>query len=136
MSRRRGQSTVELAIMMPVILMGLFVVVDLAFFFGGTHYTHYAAFVGARAQQVGEDADEASSMLMDGGTTYRARTRSGLAEDSVRIDMPWSLGLPFLSSFGNLNYDITAVAGPEEALYENRTNRGQRYGDNQCRGRC
>lgn len=131
---RRGQSTVELALMIPVILGALFLVVELSLFFGGTHYTNYAAFSAARAQQVGESASEAADMLLDGRVTRDGRVRSGA--DSVTIGMPWELDLPFLKGFSDFDYEVTVVAGPEEARYESFTNRGQRYGDNQCGTRC
>lgn len=134
MKMRRGQSTVELALMTPVILGALFLVVELALFFGGTHYTNYAAFSAARAQQVGERADDAAAMLLDGNVTRDARVRAG--DGSVTITQPWPLDLPFLGGFGDFDYDVTVVAGPEEARYESFTNRGQRYGDNQCGPRC
>ena len=132
---RRGQSTVELAIMIPVIFVGLFLIVELAFFFGSTHYVNYAAFVGARAQQVGESAEDAAGMLLDGNVTRDASVRA--SGDSVTIDMPWEMDLPFLSTFSDFDYDVTVVAGPEEAAYEGRSGTlSRRYGDNQCGPRC
>jgi Flp pilus assembly protein TadG len=134
--KRRGQSTVELAIMMPVIFAALFLVVELAFFFGSTHYANYAAFVGARAQQVGESATDATGLLLDGNVTSAANVRASTGAGSVTVEVPWTMDLPFTSGFGDFDYDVTAVAGPEEARYENTTNRGSRYGDNQCGTRC
>jgi hypothetical protein len=137
MHPRRGQSTVEFAIMIPVIFAGLFLIVELAFFFGSTHYVNYTAFSAARAQQVGESATDAADILLDGGLTRDASVRANTGAGSVKIDMPWAMDLPFLSTFGDLDYDVTVVAGPEEAKYEGRTgNRSQRYGDNQCGPRC
>lgn len=132
--KRRGQSTVELALMIPVLFGALFFIVELAFFFGGTHYVNYAAFAAARAQQVGESATDAANLLLDGTVTREASVRASTGSGSVRIDMPWEMDLPFTA--GNFDYDVTVVAGPEEARYENTTNRGQRYGDNQCGPRC
>lgn len=133
---RRGQSTVELAIMIPVILGALFLVIELALFFGSTHYTNYAAFSAARAQQVGESATDAADMLLDGRVTREAQVRASSGGGSVTVELPWELDLPFLGGFSDFDYDVTVVAGPEEARYENFTNRGQRYGDNQCGPRC
>jgi hypothetical protein len=130
---RRGQSTVELAIMIPVIFMGLFLIVELAFFFGSTHYVNYAAFTAARAQQVGQDAEEVGAMLLDGNVTRDATVSGG--SDSVTIEMPWQTDLPFTSSFDDFDYDVTVVAGPKESDYEGRSGtRSTRYGDNQCKG--
>lgn len=134
--KRRGQSTVEFAIMIPVICAALFLVVELAFFFGSTHYVNYAAFVGARAQQVGQSATDAAGLLLDGNVTRSASVRASTGGGSVTIEQPWSMDLPFTSGFASFDYDVTVVAGPEEARYENTTNRGRRYGDNQCGSRC
>jgi TadE-like protein len=133
--RRAGQSTVEFAMMIPVIFAALFLVVELAFFFGSTHYVNYAAFAGARAQQVGESASEAAGMLLDGNVTRDASIRPGSA--SVTIEQPWQMDLPFTSGFGSFDYEVTVVAGPREALYEGRSGtRSTRYGDNQCGSGC
>lgn len=132
---RRGQSTVEFAIMIPVIFVALFLIVELAFFFGSTHYLNHAAFVGARAQQVGEDGEAAAGLLLDGNVTRDASVSAG--DSSVTIEQPWEMDLPFLSTFSDLDYDVTVVAGPEEAQYEGRTgSRSTRYGDNQCGSGC
>jgi hypothetical protein len=129
---RRGQSTVELAIMIPVIFVGLFIIVELAFFFGSTNY---AAFAAARAQQVGESPTDVAALLLDGNVTRDASVSA--TGDSVTIDMPWEMDLPFLSTFSDFDYDVTVVAGPDEAEYEGTTgNRSTRYGDNQCGRRC
>ncbi len=135
--KRRGQSTVELAIMIPVIFALLFLVVELAFFFGSTHYVNYAAFVGARAQQVGESATDAAGLLLDGNVTRDASVRASAGAGTVTIDQPWQMDLPFTSTFSDFDYDVTVVAGPEEARYEGKTgNRSRRYGDNQCGTGC
>ena len=137
MKPRRGQSTVEFAIMIPVIFAGLFLIVELAFFFGSTHYVNYAAFTAARAQQVGESATDAADLLLDGGITRDATVSANTGSGSVKIELPWQMDLPFTSEFGDFDYDVTVVAGPEEAQYEGRTgNRSTRYGDNQCGTGC
>lgn len=121
--------------MIPVIFCALFLVVELAFFFGSTHYVNYAAFVGARAQQVGESATDAAGMLLDGNVTRAASVRGG--SSSVTIEQPWQMDLPFTSGFGSFDYEVTVVAGPEEARYEGRSGtRSTRYGDNQCGTGC
>ncbi len=133
--RRRGQSTVELAIMIPVIFGTLFLLVELAFFFGSTHYVNYAAFAAARAQQVGESATEVTDLLLDGTATQDATVSANAGDGSVTIEMPWRMSLPFTSHFENFDYDVKVVAGPAEADYEaltiNGSERNSRYGDNQ-----
>lgn len=131
---RRGQSATELVLMLPVLLGLLFVVVELALWLGGTHYTTYAAFAAARAQQVGRDPEDAARMLLDGRTTHGA-TASGDGE-SVTVQMPWKFDLPFTPT-GDLSYDVTVTAGPDEERYESTGGdlRGL-YADNNCRGGC
>jgi hypothetical protein len=131
MRLRRGQSTVEFALMVPVILMLLFTAVELGFFFGDTHYATYAAFAGARAQQVGQSAADAADMLLDGGLTQNARVRASASKGTVQVLHDWPMDLPFISSFGDLDYDVTVVAGPNEARYENRSGTlSRQYADN------
>ena len=135
--RRTGQATVELALMLPVVFMLLFVCVELAFYFGNTHYTNYAAFIAARAQQGGQDAQDAAKLLLDGNTTRNGRVRPSASNGSVTISQRWRMDMPFLRTFGDLDYDVTVVAGIDEEKYEGRGGgNGSRYGDNQCRGRC
>jgi Flp pilus assembly protein TadG len=134
--RRRGQATVEFALMVPVIFMVLFAAVELGFLFADTHYTTYAAFAGARAQQVGQSASEATDMLLDGGLTRNARVQASSSNGSVQIKHVWPLDLPMLAGFGNIDYDVTVVAGPNEAKYENRSgNLSRQYADNNGGGR-
>ncbi|MBM4389707.1 MAG: pilus assembly protein [Deltaproteobacteria bacterium] len=131
----RGQSATELAIALPIVLGLLFAVVELGFWFGGTHYANYAAFAGARAQQVGGNPEAAVSALLDGRATRDATARAD--GSAVRVDMPWEADLPFVSGIGDLSYDVTVVAGPDEEGYEGLSgDRAGRYGDNNCRGRC
>jgi hypothetical protein len=131
MGARRGQSTVELMFMIPVIFGLLFAVVELAFWLGGTHFVTYAAFAGARAQQVGRDAEEATAALLDGRAT---RSQSTSADgQSVTVYMPWAFDLPFVSAVGDVDYDVSVTAGPDEFQYEGRSgDRAWRYGDNNC----
>ncbi len=136
MNPRRGQSTVEFAIMIPVIFGILFMIVELAFFFGSTHYVNYAAFAAARAQQVGESATDAADLLLDGNVTRAATVSASTGSGSVSIALPWETDLPFTHGVGAFDYEVTVIAGPEEAKYENTTNLSRRYGDNQCPSGC
>lgn len=131
MRGREGQSTVELVMMIPVIFGLLFAVVEIALWLGGTHFTTYAAFAGARAQQVGRDPMDATSALLDGrGTRAHSTTADG---QTVRVEMPWEFDLPFVSAIGSVDYDVSATAGPDEFRYERTSgNRSGRYGDNNC----
>lgn len=133
---RRGQASVELALMIPLLFAVLFAIVELAFFFGDTHYVNYAAFAAARAQQVGGDANRAASMLLDGNATSSARVNPD-AGGSVKVSQTWPFSLPFTSGMGDLELEVTVVAGPDEEQYEGRSGRlPQLYADNNCRGGC
>jgi hypothetical protein len=131
---RRGQSATELVLMLPVLLGLLFVVVELGVWLAGSHYTTYAAFAGARAQQVGRDPEDATGLLLDGRATRRATTTGD--GTSVTVQMPWAFDLPFTPT-GDLSYDVTVTAGPDEEKYEGRSgNLSKRYADDNCRGGC
>jgi hypothetical protein len=134
MRKRRGQSTVEFALMVPVILMLLFAAMELGFLFADTHYATYAAFSGARAQQVGQSGKDAADMLLDGGLTRNARVRTG--SDSVTVLHEWPIDLPMLGGIDDVDYEVTVTAGPNEAKYENRSgNLSRQYADNNGGGR-
>jgi hypothetical protein len=135
--RRRGQASVELVLVLPILFMVIFAIVELALFLGATHYVNYAAFAGARAQQVGEDADAATRMLLDGNITRDTRVRSERSQGSVRVRQRWRRDMPFQIGMGDLDFEVTVVAGPDEEKYEGRTlGNASRYADNNCRGRC
>ena len=134
-SMRKGQSATELALMLPILLGLLFVVVELALWLGGTHYSNYATFTGARAVQVGRKAEDAVDLLLDGRATWRSTTTDDGQSATVRV--PWKADLPFATGIGDLEYELTVVAGPDEQGYEGKTGlRANRYGDNNCRGGC
>lgn len=133
--RRVGQSSVELVLTVPLLFALLFLIVELAFFFGGTHYANYAAFSGARAQQVGERAEDATDLLLDGNATRDATVSSD--DSSVTVDQPWPMDLPFVDMFGDFDFTVTSVAGPDEEDYEGTSGRlSNMYADNQCDGGC
>lgn len=136
---RRGQSTVELALMVPTTLGVLFVIMEFAFYFGDTHYINYAAFAGARAQQVGQSADDATGLLLDGNVTKDATVSASASKGSVSIHQPWVADLPFADLAGDISFDVTVVAGPDEEKYEGRSMPSglvKMYADDNCRGGC
>jgi len=134
---RSGQATVELALMLPIIMMVFFLLFELSFFFASVSYVQYTAFTAARAQQVGQDSVEVSRMLMTGTLVRNGIIRPSRSGEKVTIFQKWKFDLPFLSTFGNLDYDLTVVAGPDEEGYEGRSGgNAARYADNQCRRRC
>jgi Flp pilus assembly protein TadG len=134
---RTGQASVELVLVLPILFMVLFAIVELALFFGATSYVNYAAWVGARAQQVGEDAEGAAKMLLDGNITRDTRVRSERSRGTVSVRQRWRKDMPFQLGTGDLDFEVTVTAGPDEERYEGRTlGNPSRYADNQCRGRC
>ena len=123
--------------MVPVLFMVVFAIIEFAFWFGASHYDTYAAFAGARAQQVGGSASSAAGALLDGNVTRDATVSADASMGTVTIDQPWTPDLPFTSSLGDMAFDVTVVAGPDEEKYEGRTgNRAVRYADNNCLGSC
>ncbi len=135
---RKGQATVEFALLVPFIFAFLFLVIELGFFFGDTMYVTYAAFAGARAQQVGEDASDATDLLLDGNMTRTATVSASRSRGTVTVRHRWPTSLPFVNQIvSNLDFDVTVVAGPNEEDYEGRSGAlPSRYADNNCRGRC
>ena len=132
-SMRKGQSATELALMLPILLGLLFVVVELGLWLGGTHFSNYAAFSGARAQQVGRKPEDATRHLLDGNATSGASTSDD--GNSVTVSMPWTADLPFASGIGDMDYELTVTAGPDEEGYEGKSGwRSTQYGDNNCQG--
>lgn len=66
-----GQVVVEYAIVFPIQLLVTLAIIQLAHIFVAKHVVSYAAFCGARAAVVGEDADDAAAVALSAiaGTT-------------------------------------------------------------------
>ncbi len=126
--RRRGQSTVELALLMPLLFALLFMCIEFAFYFGAIHYDNYAAYVTARGVQVGEDAaSDVEQWVLNGNVTGDASIST--TDSSATVDQPWEVDLPGINQLlGEIDFQVTAVLGSEEFQYEGQVN--PTYADN------
>jgi len=127
-SRRRGQATVEFALLLPLLLAILFMFVEFAFYFGSIHYANYAAFVTARGVQVGEDAaSDVERLVMNGNVTEEASISTD--SSSASAQQPWQVDMPGIRQLlGEIGFDVTVVLGSEELQYEGQVN--PTYADN------
>ena len=145
---RRGQSTVEFLLMMPLIMAMFFFIIEMSIYFTSVHYTHYATFAAARGHAVGEDPQEIADMLLTGNvykrnTTVnlmrdRSSSNDGRTSDGVRIRVnEWVPSFPFLASImpssPGMTYATSSYLGPPECTYE-ETGRPDIYDNNvaQC----
>lgn len=78
----RGQVVVEYAIVFPIQLLMTLAIIQLAHVFVAKQIIGYAAFCGARAEIVGESAEDAATLVLSriAGTTG--------AEDEPNIELP------------------------------------------------
>ncbi len=125
---RGGQSTVEFAIMIPLLFAILFMCIEFAFYFGAIHYDNYAAFSTARGVQVGEDsASDVQSQLLNGNATGGASISA--SSSSATVSQPWTVDMPGIKQLlGDIDFNVTAVLGSEEFQYEGQVN--PTYADN------
>ena len=133
LSRKRGQSTVEFLLMLPLIMAMFFFIIEMSIYFTSVHYTHYATFAAARGHAVGENPQEIADMLLTGnvyknnktvtlmrnnGTTTDARVSDGVR---IRVN-DWVPSFPFLAgimpSSTGLTYATSTYLGPPECTYE------------------
>ena len=140
---RRGQSTTEFAMMIPVIFALLFAVIEYAYYMGAVHYVNYATFSAARALQVGDSPDDVAADLLTGTMVdYRHGDVSLDVDDTigrVRSSFIWDAQTPgFRQVMGDMSVDMQVTLGPPECEYESAaalaragvTSRAYRYGDN------
>ncbi len=140
---RRGQSTTEFALMLPLIFAILFGAIEYAYYLGAIHYTNYGTFVAARAIQGSDDPNEAADMVLTGNATS---TRNGdtrltpIISDEGKIigvggELLWgSASTPGFNQVLTSNMDVRmeVFLGPEECGYEGRSGRASaRWSDNQ-----
>ena len=126
--RRRGQSTVEFALLIPLLFALLFMCIEFAFYFGAIHYDNYAAFVTARGVQVGEDsADDVKDWVLNGNVTGDAEISTD--DSSATVQQDWEVDLPGIKQLlGDIGFEVTAVLGSEEFAYEGQVN--SQFADN------
>lgn len=120
--RRQAQSTVEFALLLPLLFALLFMVIEFAFYFGAIHYDNYAAYVTARGVQVGEDsASDVKDWVLNGNVTGDASIST--SSSSATVDQPWEVDLPGINQLlGDIDFQVTAVLGSEEYRYEGQVN--------------
>lgn len=125
---RGGQSTVEFALLLPLLFAILFMVIEFAFYFGAIHYANYGAFVTARGVQVGEDsASDVQRLVMNGNVASLATISTN--GSSATVSQPWQVDMPGVNQLlGDIGFDVTAVLGSEEYRYEGQVN--PTYADN------
>jgi len=117
--RRKGQGTVEFALLLPIIFVLLFSVIEYAYYFGSVHYTNYAAFSAARAKLANEEIGPVGDALLTGNVTSGVT----LSEQSngVRAQMPWTAQTPgFKQIMGDMSVNMEVTLGPAECQYELR----------------
>lgn len=142
---RRGQSTVEFMLMVPVLFAIYFFVIELGLYFTTIHYATYAAFTLARAQEGGFSNQWPSLSALDdviltglvwtsnaakpvGASKYSAAGVSvSVSNFEQRVPFPFIVGL-----LPNMQFDAKVFLGPTEALYEGKadTRNGSLYDNN------
>ncbi len=134
---RRGQSTTEFALMLPLIFAILFGAIEYAYYLGAIHYTNYGTFVAARAIQANDDPSEAADMVLTGNATS---TRGGDARitsigNGARGELLWGpASTPGFNQVltDNMDVQMEVFLGPAECGYEGRSGSASaRWSDNQ-----
>jgi len=140
---RRGQSTTEFALMIPVIFALLFAVVEYGYYLGAIHYVNYSTWMAARAQQVSDDGEALAQDLLTGRMTDARDGDVVVSFDEtlgkVTSTFNWEAQTPgFRQVMGDMTVEMTVIAGPPECEYESSgalaragvTSRAYRYADN------
>jgi len=125
-STRRGQSTTEFALMIPLIFAIMFGAIEYAYYLGGIHYTNYGTFVAARALQGGEKQsgiEEAAGMVMNGNVTdlESGNSKIDVQSNSVRGTLAWGpASTPGFNKIllNDMDVEMEVVLGPKECEYE------------------
>ena len=132
--KKKGQGTVEFALLLPLILALLFAVIEYAYYFGAVHYTNYATYTAARAKVGNEDISQIEDALLTGNVTqYVSFQDQG---NGVRATLPWEAHTPgFKQIMGDMGVSMEVTLGPPECGYElqqipTATNLPEFYSDN------
>lgn len=129
---RRGQGTVEFALMVPLLLAVLFLIIEFGIYFGAVHWDNYVAFSMARARQVGADASQVADMLLTGNVTKEAIATS--TSNGATVYQPWdeNYHLPGAKDLlGDMGFQVSVILGPPESGYEGAFNSS--FADNNVR---
>ena len=115
--KRSGQSTVEFALLLPLMLALLFSVIEYAYYFGAVHYTNYTTFTAARAKLANEDISAVGDALLTGNVTSSVTLDE--QSDGVRASLPWTAHTPgFKQIMGDMGVEMEVTLGPAECQYE------------------
>ncbi len=121
--RRKGQSTAEFALMLPIIFGLLFAVIEYAYYLGALNYVNYATFSAARGLEVSDDPeaivqDLLTGRMVDYGTgdvTITTNPTTG----SVTSTLIWEATSPgFEQLMGNMDASMTVTMGERECRHE------------------
>ncbi len=123
---RTGQSTVEFAMMIPIIFAILFAVIEYAYYFGAIHYVNYATFAAARAQQTsasdsaaGGNVSGVADVLLHGNVTKDASLTEDPSTGMVTAQLPWTPDTPgFKEIMGDMTVSMSVTLGAPECNYE------------------
>lgn len=142
-AREAGQSTVEFALMLPVIMTFFFWIFQVNIFMLGYHQMAYASFAAARHHIVergsGEEDKVMKAILTGKIYTSNVSGRPSV-EHSTRIDGRWNAGpdgaqinhpgfqsLPYVRGLFNIKSEVPTHLGPDEyntQLYPGHGGRG------------
>ncbi|MEC7241570.1 MAG: TadE/TadG family type IV pilus assembly protein [Myxococcota bacterium] len=115
--KRKGQGTVEFALLLPIILVLLFSVIEYAYYFGAVHYTNYATFSAARANLANEDVSGVEDALLTGNVTRGVTLQ--INENGASAELPWTAQTPgFKQIMGDMGVRMEVILGPPECQYE------------------
>lgn len=120
---RRGQSTTEFALMIPLIFALLFAVIEYAYYMGAVHYVNYATFSAARAFQVNGDPDQVLTELLTGNmvdyTAGDVTMNADSATGRIQTFFTWEAQTPgFNLVMGDMSTNMSVTLGPPECRYE------------------
>lgn len=123
--QRRGQSTTEFALMLPLIFALVFAVIEYAYYFGAIHYVSYATFSAARAYQVNDDPQAVAASLLSGNMVDMDAGNVTMSVESstgaVTSTFNWEAQTPgFRQLMGSMRAQMTVTLGPPECQYESR----------------
>lgn len=121
--RRKGQSTAEFALMLPIIFGLLFAVIEYAYYLGALNYVNYATFSAARGLQVSDDPEAVVQDLLTGRMVDYASGDVSIVSNSttgtVTSTLIWEATSPgFEQLMGEMDASMTVTMGERECNHE------------------
>lgn len=125
---RRGQSTVEFMLMLPVLLAVFFFVIEMSLYFTAIHYTNYATFTVARAKLAGyrnKDGQQTATFvaeLMLTGSALQDNYTLSEKTNGISVQLQsWRTTFPYLAGImPDAAFKTTVNLGPNELKYESK----------------